>query len=85
MQEDLVERHRAELDLVVSTASAETLSEEELLAWSRALNGIRLVLGTLLDVSEDDQPGDPTSPEEALYRWLTYVLGEAIDALERSL
>ncbi len=39
----------------------------------------------LLDVSEDDQPGDPTSPEEALYRWLTYVLGEAIDALERSL
>jgi len=85
MQEDLVERHRAELELVVSTASAESLSEEELLAWSRALNSIRLVLGTLLDVSEDDVPGEPNSPEEALYRWLTYVLGEAIDALERSL
>jgi Domain of unknown function (DUF2017) len=86
MQEDLVERHRAELELVASTASAETLSEEELLAWSRALNSIRLVLGTLLDVSEDEEPDDhPASTEEALYRWLTYVLGEAIDALEGSL
>jgi hypothetical protein len=86
MQEDLVERHRAELELLVSTASAETLSEEELLAWTRALNSIRLVLGTILDVSEDEEPDDdPSSTEEALYRWLTYVLGEAIDALGGSL
>jgi Domain of unknown function (DUF2017) len=85
MQEDLVERHRAELDLVVSTASAETLSEEELLAWSRALNSIRLVLGTILDVSEEDEQRSPATPEEALYGWLTYILGEVIDALEASL
>ncbi len=38
MQEDLVERHREEFDLVASTADAEHLSEEQLQAWTRALN-----------------------------------------------
>jgi hypothetical protein len=81
MQEDLVERHREELGLVARTADSRSLSEEELLAWTRALNSLRLVLGTFLDVSEEDEPGDPTSAEVQIYRWLTYVLGESIDAL----
>jgi hypothetical protein len=81
MQEDLVERHREELDLVVDTADSRTLSEEQLLSWTRALNSIRLVLGTYLDVSEDDDMEAEASPEMYLYRWLSYVLGEAIDAL----
>ena len=81
MQDDLAERHREELELVAQTADAETLSEGQLLAWTRALNSIRLVLGTYLDVSEDEEPDDPEIPEVQLYRWLTYVLGEAIEAL----
>lgn len=81
MQEDLVERHRAELELLASTASAESLTEEQLLGWSRALNSLRLILGTYLDVSEDDERANPESSEEALYQWLTYLLGEAIEAL----
>ncbi|HEX6394414.1 MAG TPA: DUF2017 family protein [Acidimicrobiales bacterium] len=81
MQEDLVDRHREELELLASTAGAETLTEEQLLAWTRALNSLRLVLGTYLDVSEDDDRGAPESPEEAMYQWLTYILGEAIEAL----
>ena len=81
MQDDLAERHREELELVARTADAETLSEGQLLAWTRALNSIRLVLGTYLDVSEDEEPDDPEIPEVQLYRWLTYVLGEAIEAL----
>lgn len=82
MQEDLVERHRQEFELLASTAGSDTLTGDELLAWARALNSIRLVLGTHLDVSEDDENRVPTVPEEALYQWLTYVLGEVIDALE---
>lgn len=82
MQEDLVERHREELDLLVATADAETLTEEQLLAWTRALNSLRLVLGTFLDVSEEDEQQPPSTPEESLYTWLTYLLGEAIDALD---
>jgi len=81
MQEDLVARHRDEFELLVSTANAEHLSEEELLAWTRALNSLRLVLGTFLDVQEEDERRTPSSPEESIYHWLTYLLGEAIDAL----
>lgn len=83
MQEDLVARHRDELELLTRTASAERLSEEELLAWSRALNSLRLVLGTVLDVKEEEERRAPETPEEALYQWLTYLLGEAIDAMDR--
>ena len=82
MQDDLVERHREELDLLAATADAETLTEEQLLAWTRALNSLRLVLGTFLDVTEEDERRRPSSPEEALYGWLTYLLGETIDALD---
>ena len=61
MQEDLVVRHREELDLLVSTADAARLSEEQLLAWTGALNSVRLVLGTFLDVQEGDEGGEPAS------------------------
>lgn len=81
MQEDLVDRHREELELLATTASSETLTEEQLLAWSRALNSLRLVLGTHLDVSEEDDSPRAATPDDALYQWLTYLLGEVIDAL----
>ena len=82
MLEDLVERHRAEFELLAETSNAETLTEEQLLAWSRAVNSIRLILGTYIDVSEEDEGRTPETTEEALYHWLTYVLGEAIEALD---
>jgi len=81
MQEDLVARHREELELLRSTADADHLSEAELLAWTRALNSVRLVLGTFLDIQEGDEGRRPVSAEEALYHWLTHLQGEAIDAL----
>jgi hypothetical protein len=81
MREDLVARHRDELELLARTATQEHLTEEELLAWSRALNSLRLVLGTFLDVSEGDEGRPAATAEEALYHWLTYLLGEAIEAL----
>ncbi len=81
MQEDLVARHREELELLRSTADADHLSEEQLLAWTRALNSVRLVLGTFLDVQEGDEGRRPASAEESLYHWLTHLQGEAIDAL----
>jgi hypothetical protein len=81
MQEDLVARHREEFDLLASTADADHLTEEQLLAWTRALNSVRLVLGTVLDIQEGDEESRPDTPEEALYHWLTYLQGEAIDAL----
>jgi hypothetical protein len=81
MQEDLIARHREEFDLVAATASEEHLSEDQLQAWVRALNTVRLVLGTILDVKEGDESRRPGTPDESLYHWLTYLQGEAIDAL----
>jgi hypothetical protein len=81
MQEDLVARHREEFDLLAATADAEHLTEEQLLAWTRALNSVRLVLGTVLDIQEGDEDRRPDTPQQSLYHWLTYLQGEAIDAL----
>lgn len=83
MQEDLVERHKAECETVLATVGAKHVSEEELLAWTRCINGLRLALGTYLDVSEDDVVDEPRSPEESAYHWLSFLLDEAIGALSR--
>ena len=81
MMEDLVERRQAEVQMVLDLAGEKTLSEEQLLAWSRSINGLRLVLGTYLDVSEDDEPRRPESAEESAYQFLSLLLEEAVDAM----
>ena len=83
MQEDLVERRRAECRVVIESAEAGELTEEQLMAWSRAMNGVRLALGTYLDVSEDDPPRQPKTTEESAYHWLSFMLEETIEALSR--
>ena len=52
--------------------------------WLGALEVLRLMLGTSLDVSEDveDIPeSDPRSSQVAVYRYLSWLQGEVIDAL----
>ena len=48
---------------------------------------VRLVLGTLLDVSEDDEtrpgPSSTSSPEYQLYAYLSWLLDSAIQAMSR--
>jgi len=69
------------LDTLSKTADATELSEEQLDAWVRALNDIRLWLGTLLDVSEDQTDDDPEDPPHLLYHLLTEIQGIAVEAL----
>jgi hypothetical protein len=83
---DLVARRRSAVDVLEATAGATRLDEEQLLAWMRALNDVRLVLGTRLDVTEegDERPvdrRDPRAPAFAVYDYLTYLQGEIIEAL----
>jgi hypothetical protein len=63
------------------TADATELSQEQLDAWVRALNDIRLWLGTLLDVSEDQTDDGPEDPPHLLYHLLTEIQGLAVEAL----
>ena len=83
MMEDLVARRKEECQMVLESAAAKTLTEDQLFAWSRTINSFRLALGTYLDVQEEYEPRAPTSPEESAYHWLSWLLEETVDAMSR--
>jgi hypothetical protein len=69
------------LQTLSKTADSMEISEEELETWLRALNDIRLWLGTVLDVSEDDVDDEPDDPPHVLYHVLTWLQDLAITVL----
>lgn len=61
-----------------------TIPDDEVHAFAMALNSVRLVLGTLLDVGEDDDDpaaDDPHAAESALYNFLSWLVDSAVAAL----
>ena len=86
MGSDLLDRHRGALETLRVTAGAEALTEEELAAWLAGINELRLVLGTRLDVSEDEEfdpdpsPDDPRGAGLALYYWLGMLQEQLVEA-----
>jgi len=86
VHDELLESHLGALAVLEETADAERLDEDQLAAWMRAVNEIRLVLGTRLGVTDDgdERPLNarhPLAPSFAVYDYLTYLQGEIIDAL----
>ena len=87
--EELRSSRLANVDAVEASIDAKVLNEEQLTAWMQAINSLRLVLGTLLDINDDDQelrfdPDDPEARTQALYGYLGGLLDEIVDAqLER--
>jgi hypothetical protein len=81
MEDDLLAGHQEALGVLESTASAVELTAEQLDGWLRALNSIRLLLGTRLEVTEDDDADPSESPAHALYYFLGYLQECGIDAL----
>jgi hypothetical protein len=74
------------LRVMEATVDAEELSEEQLTAWLGALNDLRLVLGTRLDVTEESyaaelDPRDPRAAELALFAYLSWLQEQAVAAL----
>ena len=84
--DDLRSGHAAALELLEQTADATELDEEQLLSWMRALNQLRLVIGTRLDV-DDDTSGrlpDPTEPDahvRSVFLYLGWLQEQVVDAL----
>ncbi|MDQ6797090.1 MAG: DUF2017 domain-containing protein [Actinomycetota bacterium] len=83
---ELLDSHLAALAVLEETVGAERLDEEALSSWMRALNEVRLVLGTRLEISEDgdERPlhgDDPEAQAFAIYDYLTWLQGEIIEAL----
>jgi hypothetical protein len=90
MSNDLLESHTAALNLLEQTVDQERLTEAELVGWLGALNNLRLVLGTRLDVTEDMDvepldADDPRGPALALYHYLTWLQDAVVTALSGGL
>ena len=83
--EELQTGRLAAVDVVEATVDARELTADQLTAWMHAINALRLVLGTMLDVREDDQllaldRDDPNAPTMALYGYLGVLLEELVAA-----
>ncbi len=84
----LVESHQASLRILESTIDAEMLDDDQLNAWLGALNDLRLVLGTRLDVGEDFEalpPDDDRAPAMATYAYLSMLQEHIVQALAQAL
>jgi len=85
-RDDLTAGRLESLRILEETVDAERLDEEQMDAWLHALNDLRLVLGTKLDVSED-----PVRDEEllsgneaelfAVYSYLGWLVEQTVRAL----
>jgi len=88
VRDELLERRLAALATVEATGTTGELDDEQLGAWLRALNDLRLVLGTRLDVGEEPRlvdEDDPDAPAYAVYEYLGFLLSEVVDALDEGL
>lgn len=88
-RDELLEARLAALDELAGALDEPVMDAERAGALLRSCNALRLVLGTRLDVSEDDEPtidpDDPEAPTWALYYFLSGLVGELVDALAHDL
>ena len=76
----LLEHHRQALQTLSETATAKVLDAEQVQEWMTALNDIRLVLGTVLDVREDSEPPEGPLPRQLLYYY--YLSGLQVELVD---
>jgi len=79
VKDQLLMQRLDDIDRFEETIDSEKMDVELADVWMNTINQARLVLGTQLDVSEDDQAIDPEDPEASgrmIYQVLSYVLEE---------
>jgi hypothetical protein len=86
VRDQLVTGRSKAVAVVRDTLDKETLDAEEADAWLRALNDLRLVLGTRLDVTEDlDYENidldEPRGRDLAVYGYLSWLQEQLVEAL----
>ena len=82
VHDDLLRARLDAIESLVESATEPSIDDNQLAAWMQVLNGLRLLLGTRLDVSEEDQfdPEAPDAPSRALIAWLGFLLEEAVES-----
>ncbi len=90
VRDDLMAHRLRSLEIVEETLRADRLDEEQVSAWLGALNDLRLVLGTKLDVDEDMDPDEISetneeAPAYALYYYLGWLEEQIVAELAAGL
>ena len=80
---ELIENRLAAIAGVRATLHSDSISDVELNMWLRSINDLRLVIGTILDVTEDmDEPEDESARELFhVYEHLGFILEHIVEAL----
>jgi Domain of unknown function (DUF2017) len=86
VRDDLRRQRLQALEVMEATIDAGTLDQEQMTAWLGAINDLRLVLGTRLDVTEEMYeegipPEDPRAATFALYQYLGWLEEQMVSAL----
>jgi hypothetical protein len=90
MRGELVASRLAAISRAVEVIETDaTLSPDDMVLFMQTLNSLRLLLGTLLDVDEDDDaprgsddPDDETAAQHHLYAYLGWLLEGAVAAFQ---
>ncbi len=87
MREELVASRLAAIGVMLEALRAddgEILDEPATIAFLQSLNAVRLVLGTMLDITDDEEADvadDGESAEHQLYTFLSWLLEWTVQAL----
>jgi Domain of unknown function (DUF2017) len=90
MNEDLLIRKKESAQILAATAHAKVLEPEQMMRWMGAVNDLRLVIGTQLNITEDDEDredfydlpdDDPQRYRFIVYMFLTALLSGILTAL----
>jgi Domain of unknown function (DUF2017) len=89
VRDQLVSGRSKALATVRATLSSDTLDADQADQWLRALNDMRLLLGTRWDVTEQLDYGkldldEPRGRELAVYGYLSWLQEQLVEALEPS-
>jgi Domain of unknown function (DUF2017) len=89
VRDQLVSGRSKALATVRATLSSDTLDTDQADQWLRALNDMRLVLGTRWDVTDQLDYGkldldEPRGRELAVYGYLSWLQEQLVEALEPS-
>ena len=93
MRDELVTSRLAGIDAISGVLERPgrkvPLDDAEMNAFVQSVNSVRLVLGTVLEVTEDDEADPPPdlvdSPEYQLYGYLSWVLDASVRAMSGGL
>jgi hypothetical protein len=87
--DELLDGRRRALATIRATAGRDRLTADEAESWLTGLNAVRLVLGTRLDVRDDEpptvDPADPSAYDWAVYYYLSFLQEQLVEAMSDAL